>query len=86
MMKEIYKKILGKAIPIYEKGREGDAEHIKWLLESITSYVDETEVDYDILIPVVLLHDAGYSKVFKGSNPFDFRKSSCAYFGFQANS
>jgi|TARA_Y100000310_G_scaffold289143_1_gene315333 hypothetical protein len=70
-MKEIYKKILEKALPLYEKGREGDVEHIKWLAEVITKYVDETEVDYDILIPVVLLHDVGYSKVPKGSNPFD---------------
>jgi len=70
-MKEIYKKILEKALPLYEKGREGDVEHIKWLVEVITKYVDESEVDYDILIPVVLLHDVGYSKVPKGSNPFD---------------
>ncbi|MBN1275237.1 HD domain-containing protein [Candidatus Woesearchaeota archaeon] len=70
-MKEIYKKILEKALPLYEKGREGDVEHIKWLAEVITKYVNEFEVDYDILIPVVLLHDVGYSKVPKGSNPFD---------------
>ena len=70
-MKEIYKKILEKALPLYEKGREGDVEHIKWLAEVITKYVDESEVDYDILIPVVLLHDVGYSKVPRGSNPFD---------------
>ena len=71
MMKQIYKNILEKALPLYEKGREGDVEHIKWLAEVITKYVDESEVDYDILIPVVLLHDVGYSKVPKGSNPFD---------------
>lgn len=71
MKKHIYKKILEKAIPFYEKGREGDVEHIKWLSQVITKYIDESEVDYDILIPVVLLHDVGYSKVPKGSNPFD---------------
>lgn len=78
-MKEIYKKILQKALPLYEKGREGDVEHIKWLSEVITKYVGESEVDYDILIPVVLLHDVGYSKVPKGSNPFnlDIRKLHC---------
>jgi len=70
-MKEIYKKILEKALPLYEKGREGDVEHIKWLAEVITKHVDKSEVDYDILIPLVLLHDVGYSKVPKGSNPFD---------------
>lgn len=71
MMKEIYQNILEKALPLYGQGREGDVEHIKWLSEVITKYVDESEVDYDILIPVVLLHDVGYSKVPKGSNPFD---------------
>ena len=71
MKRHIYKKILEEAIPFYEKGREGDVEHIKWLSQVITKYIDESEVDYDILIPVVLLHDVGYSKVPKGSNPFD---------------
>jgi hypothetical protein len=70
-MKEIYKKILKRALPLYEMGREGDVEHIKWLFKVIIKYVDKSEVDYDILIPVVLLHDVGYSKVPKGSNPFD---------------
>ena len=71
MMKEIYKKMLEKALSLYEKGREGDVEHIKWLSEVITKYVHESEVDYDLLIPVVLLHDVGYSKVPKRSHPFD---------------
>ncbi len=76
MMKEIYKQILEKALPLYKKGREGDVEHIKWLSEVITKYADESEVDYDLLVPVVILHDVGYSKIPKGSNPFnlDIRK------------
>ncbi|MBR9692349.1 HD domain-containing protein [Candidatus Woesearchaeota archaeon] len=75
-MKEIYGKILEKALPFYEQGREGDVEHIRWLSEVITEYVDESEVDFDILIPVVLLHDVGYARVPQGSNPFnlDIRK------------
>lgn len=71
MMKEIYKKILEKALPLYKKGREGDVEHIKWLSEVIIKYVDKSEVDYDILVPLVLLHDVGYSKVPEGSSSFD---------------
>ncbi|HII15445.1 MAG TPA: HD domain-containing protein [Nanoarchaeota archaeon] len=75
-MKEIYKTILDKALPYYKKAREGDIEHIKWLFIIIPKFVDESEVDYDILMPVLLLHDVGYSKVPKGSNPFnlDIRK------------
>ena len=70
-MKNIYKKILEESISFYKKGREGDVEHIKWLSEVITRYVDESEVDYEILIPVVLLHDVGYAKVPKGSDPYN---------------
>lgn len=70
-MEEIYKKILEKVLPLYEMGREGDVEHIKWLSEVVIKYVDKSEVVYGILIPLVLLHDVGYSKVPKGSNPFD---------------
>lgn len=69
-MKIIYKKILEKALPYYEKGRKGDVEHVKWLFNTIPKFVDET-MDIETLIPVVLLHDVGYSKVQKGSNPFD---------------
>lgn len=68
-MKKIYKKILEKALPYYERGREGDVEHIKWLFETVPRFVDESEVDFDILIPVVILHDVGYSKVPKESDP-----------------
>ena len=76
MIEEKYKKILEKALPFYEKGRKGDVEHIKWLTKVITKYVDKSEVNYDLLIPVVILHDVGYSKVPKGANPYnlDIRK------------
>ncbi len=70
-MKEIYKQILEKALPLYEKGREGDVEHIKWLYKIVPKFADKYEIDFDILIPVVILHDIGYSKVSKGSNPMN---------------
>lgn len=75
-MKEIYKKILKKALPYYENGREGDVEHIKWIFETLPKLVNESDIDFDILIPVVILHDIGYARVPKGSNPFnlDIRK------------
>ncbi len=75
-MKEIYKVILEKALPYYEKGRDGDVGHVKWLFETVPIFVDESEVDFDILVPVVILHDVGYSRVPKGSNPLnlDIRK------------
>ena len=49
-MREIFKKILEKSIPFYKKGRKWDVEHIKWLFKIIPEFVDEREVDYDILI------------------------------------
>ncbi len=75
-MDKIHKKILEKAIPYYKKGREGDIEHIKWLFETIPKLINKSEVDFDILIPIALLHDIGYAKVPKGSNPYnlDIRK------------
>lgn len=70
-MKKVYKKILDKAIPYYKIGREGDVEHVKWLFDTVPRFIDEDDVDFDVLIPVVILHDVGYSKVEKGSNPYD---------------
>ncbi len=70
-MEKKYKKILEKALPLYKKGRVGDVEHIKWLSRIITKYIDKSEIDYDILIPVILLHDVGYSKISRKSNCFD---------------
>ncbi len=75
-MKKIYSEILKKAIPFYEKGREGDVLHVKWLYKTIPEHISPKEIDFDILMPVAILHDAGYSKVKKGSDPFnlDIRK------------
>ena len=70
-VKEIYERILEKALPLYRRGRDGDVEHVKWLSEVIVKYADESELDYDILLPVVILHDVGYSKISKGANPYD---------------
>lgn len=70
-MEEVYKEILKRAISFYKKGREGDIEHVKWLFKIIPKYIRSKDVDFDILIPLVILHDVGYSKVPKGANPFN---------------
>ena len=71
-MKAVYKKILEKALPYCEKRRRGDVEHVKWIFETIPKFINEDEIGFDILMPVVILHDVGYSKV-QGDNfdPFD---------------
>jgi len=75
-LKKIYSSILEQAIPFYEKGRERDVAHVKWLFKTIPKYVRPDELDYDILMPVAILHDVGYSAVPKGASPLnlDIRK------------
>lgn len=72
-----YKKLLDKALPYYEKGRPGDVEHVKWLYKVVPKFAKD--LDLDILMAVVILHDVGYSKVPKNSNPYnlDIRKLHC---------
>lgn len=76
MAKAVYKKILEKALLYYQKAREGDVEHINWLYKIVPRFVDQSKVDLDLLIPLVILHDVGYAKVKKGANPYnlDVRK------------
>jgi len=70
-MKKVYNQILKKALPYYKKARKGDVEHIKWLFNTIPKYVDKSEIDFDVLMPVVILHDIGYSKVPKNADPYN---------------
>ena len=69
-MKQIYKQILEKALPYYEKGREGDIEHIKWLSKTVVKFIDKT-IDPDILMHLVILHDVGYANVPKDSDSYN---------------
>jgi HD superfamily phosphodiesterase len=69
-MKEIYKKIWELAKPFYKEGREMDIEHIKWMINDIISVCRKENLDETILLPLVILHDIGYSKIQK-KNPFE---------------
>jgi len=68
-MKKKYRDILEKALPYYKIGRPGDLEHITWIANVIPKYVDE--LDLDILIPLAILHDVGYAKVARNTDPFN---------------
>lgn len=70
MTKAGYQKILEKALLYYQKGRDGDVEHINWLYKIVPKFIDQSEVDFDVLIPVIILHDVGYTKVKKDANPY----------------
>ncbi len=65
-----FDKLLKAALPFYEQGRPGDVEHIRWLYRTVPGLVSEEEADYDILMPLILLHDVGYARVPKGADPF----------------
>jgi HD superfamily phosphodiesterase len=75
-MKKIYSKIWELAKPYYLKGRPNDVEHIKWMMKDALLVCKEENLDDSLLLPLVILHDVGYSKVPK-NNPFnlDIRKA-----------
>jgi hypothetical protein len=68
-MNEIYKKVLEKALPYYKKADRG-TKHVIWLFKTIPKFIKESEIDFDILILLAILHDVGYANVPKGSNPY----------------
>lgn len=78
---ETYKQLLEKALPYYEQGRPMDVEHIKWLYKTVPQFVSQGELDHTILMPLVVLHDVGYSKIPKGSDSYnlDIRKAHSEY-------
>jgi hypothetical protein len=76
-----YSVLLEKAMSYYEHGRAGDVEHVKWLYETIQKYISKDEINHDILMPVAILHDVGYSMIPKGSDSYnlDIRKAHSEY-------
>jgi hypothetical protein len=76
--------LLELALPYYEKGRSMDVEHIKWLCETVPKYISDSEVNHDILMPVAILHDTGYSKIPKGSDSYNLNvRKAHSEFGAQ---
>jgi hypothetical protein len=76
-----YDALLEKAIYYYERGRPEDVEHVKWLYEIAPKYISNKEINHDILLPIIILHDTGYSMVPKGSDSYnlDIRKAHSEY-------
>lgn len=65
-----YEVLLAKALPYYERGRPGDVEHIRWLVRTVTQFLPDTELDPEIVMPLVILHDIGYARVPKDADVF----------------
>ncbi|VVB73770.1 Uncharacterised protein [uncultured archaeon] len=76
IMNTIYRKIWDLAKPYYEKGRPMDIAHIEWMMKDAMLVCRKEKIDDSLLLPLVILHDVGYSAVPKG-NPFnlDLRKA-----------
>ena len=62
-MKKVYKDIWLLAKPFYEKGRVYDAPHIEWMMKEVERISAIEEVDEDLLMPLCILHDVGYSTI-----------------------
>lgn len=68
--KEIYDLIWEKAKPYYEKGRPFDIEHIEWMIKDALLICEKESIDDSILLPLVILHDVGYSELDDLKNPY----------------
>lgn len=64
------------AKPYYQKGRPMDIDHIEWMIKDAFFVCKKENVDASLLLPLVIIHDVGYSKAPK-DNPFklDLRKA-----------
>ncbi len=69
-MKKIYCEMWKLAKPYYERGRQMDIDHIKWMMKDALIVCQKENIDESILIPLVILHDIGYAEVPK-DNPFN---------------
>ena len=70
-MSDSFEGILDLALPYYERGRPGDIEHIRWLFAVVPGFLKSTALDESIVMPVMLLHDVGYSEVPKDADPYE---------------
>ena len=79
LMKSVYSRIWSLSKPYYQRGRKTDVAHILWMMDIALFVCEKEKLDDTLLIPLVILHDVGYSKIKKG-NPFniDIRKAHMA--------
>jgi len=68
-MKKVYQEIWQLAKPFYKKGRKMDVNHIEWMIKDALIVCKKENLDDTIFMPLVILHDIGYSKI-KKDDPF----------------
>jgi|SRR3989339_331748 len=57
----------------YQKGRSMDIAHIEWMMKVALKICEQEKVDQALLLPLVILHDVGYSSLSdpKNANYYD---------------
>ena len=62
-IERIYQEIWELARPYYQKGRAYDVPHIVWMMREANRIADLEGLEKKLLLPIVILHDVGYSAV-----------------------
>ena len=62
-MDQVYLTMWELAQPYYKKGRSYDIEQVAWMMKQADRLTDLEGLNKKILLPLVILHDVGYSKV-----------------------
>ncbi len=68
-MEEIYNRLWERALPYYQEGREMDLEHVSWMIKQAEKIAARDDIDGSLLLPIVILHDIGYSAI-DNSDPY----------------
>ena len=58
-----YKKIWAKSKKILKSGRPGDLQHSIEIVNRILGYKGNLPIDYDVVVPVAMMHDIGHSAI-----------------------
>lgn len=63
MKNKTYQKIWEFAKPYYQKGRVYDIDQIEWMTKKAEEIANSIKLNEDLLFPIIILHDVGYSLV-----------------------
>lgn len=74
-MDKIYLKIWELAKPYYKQGRSYDISHIEWMVREADRIADLEKLDKKLLLPIVILHDVGYSLLGQNNPDIKDRKT-----------
>lgn len=66
-MEDIYTRIWNLAKPYYQRSRPMDVAHIVWMMDAGLGVCNCEELDDTLLMPLIILHDVGYSAVSQGN-------------------